>query len=77
LHGSDEGSAGDIALQAAKLLRRNHYNLISAVNRDVLRPFRSHATNELAEPRFGILQNPAPGPAIPCPATNLCSFWGF
>lgn len=54
-HGRDQCFSGDLALQAAKLLRRNDDNLITIMHSHVLRPLAAHSAHELAEMRLGIL----------------------
>jgi hypothetical protein len=49
------------AHQTPKVLGRNHHHFISPVHGDVLRPFAAHAANQLAEPRFRVLQDPVAG----------------
>ncbi len=71
LDGSHKCLACEIALETAEFLSREHNDFVAAVNGHVLRPFRAHATDELAEASFGVLQQPSTRATVSCASARL------
>src|SRR6266849_2017419 len=49
LHRGDERLPGEVALEAAKLFRRDDDDFVAPMHRHVLRPFAADAPHQLAE----------------------------
>jgi hypothetical protein len=79
LHNRDQGFAGQIALQPAKILGSNHNHFVAPMHRDVLRALAACPAHELTETRLSILQDPSPGSPVAFPASRCRSlgYFGF
>jgi len=72
LQRGDQDFSGQIAVEAAKLFRRNDDHFVTPTH--VLRAFAAHAPHQLAAARLGMLQQPgarAPSAAAPVPGLRL------
>ena len=61
LHRGDQGFTGEIALETAEFLGRDHHDFIAPMNGHALRPLAADPPHQFAEARLCILQQPLAG----------------
>ena len=61
LNGLYQGATCSVASEPTELFRRDDHDFVTAVHRHMLRSVTSYSAHQLAEPGFGILQQPVAG----------------